>query len=367
MNLESRIRQAKPAYLRANSDQAVEAVWDKLQQRETAPVQKRSRIGRGSIAIAAAAAVIICLIGSGFVSPMMASALNQLPLIGGLFGQAGDAGLKTVAEQGMIQNVNTSVTHDGVTFTISDMMYDGIRISMVLTRETSDGKNPPLKKWVDKTRDAYIAGLKKDESPSGVIEIRANGEKLAVSTGFASDMGYHNSSILTIEPDIGESGSSSFNLPDQFELEVKIQDATIDQEFKLTFPVTRTTNQYIVVLGSEEAKSHGDYEISINKLEMTEATMELEFLLHFKAGREMDPIDDRMNYDIVNERGEIATLLGGASTDGAAEHTYLNVLMFEPFKEVPKTLIVKPYTQENTREEKQYLKDLEFTLPVVAK
>lgn len=365
MNLESRIRQAKPAYLRANSDQAEAAILDKMLQRETAPVQKRSRIGRGSIAIAAAAAVIICLIGSGFVSPMMASALNQLPLIGGLFGQAGDAGLKTVAEQGMIQNVNTSVTHEGVTFTISDMMYDGTRISMVLTRETSDGKNPPLKKWVDKSRDVYIAALKKDETPSDVIEVRANGVKLAVSRHLASDIAYHHSSILTIQPDVGATGSSAFDLPERFEFEVKIQDATINQEFKLTFPVERTTNQYIV-LASEEAKTQGDYDMSISKLEMTEATMQLEVLLHFKAGQEMEPIGDYMNYDIVNERGEVATLLGGTSTPGAAENTYLNVLMFEPFKELPKTLIVKPYKQENTRE-KQYLKDLEFTLPVVSK
>ncbi|WP_337100202.1 DUF4179 domain-containing protein [Paenibacillus sp. YIM B09110] len=365
MNLESRIRQAKPAYLRANSDQAVEAVWDKLQQRETAPVQKRSRIGRGSIAVAAAAAVIICLIGSGFVSPMMASALNQLPLIGGLFGQAGDAGLKTAAEQGMIQNVNTSVTHDGVTFTISDMMYDGTRISMVLTRETSDGKNPPLKKWVDKSRDVYIAALKKGETPSDVIEVRANGEKLVVTRHLASDIAYHHSSILTIQPDVGATGSSSFDLPETFEFEVKIQDATIDQEFKLTFPVERTTNQYIV-LASEDVKSHGDFEMSINKLEMTNATMQLEVLLHFQAGHEMDPIGDRISYDIENERGEVVTELGGSTGPGADENTYVNVRMFEPFKELPKTLIVKPYKSENTRE-KHYLKDLEFTLHVIAK
>ncbi|MDQ0113954.1 DUF4179 domain-containing protein [Paenibacillus harenae] len=361
MNVESRIRQAKPAYLRANSDQAAEAVWDKLQQRETALVQKRSRIGRVSIAVAAAAAVIICLIGSGFVSPIMASALKQLPLIGGLFGQAGDAGLQTVAEQGMIQNVNTSVTHNGVTFTISDMMYDGTRISMVLTRETSDGNNPPLKKWVDKSTDTYIAALKKGETPSDVIEVRANGEKLAVSRHLASDIMHHYSSILTIQPDVGVTGSSSFDLPEQFEFEVKIQDATINQEFKLGFPVTKTTNQYIV-LASEKAKSHGDYDMSISKLEMTEATMQMEVRLDFKAGQEMEAIGDHLGYDVLNERGELATLLGGSSAEGTDEKSYVNVLLFEPFKELPKTLFVKPYVQEN--KEKVYIKELEFTLSV---
>lgn len=361
MNLESRIRQAKPAYLRANSDQAAEAMLDKLQQRASGPIQMRSRIGRGGIAIAAAAAVIICIIGSGFVSPIMARALNQLPLIGGLFGQAGDAGLKTVAEQGMIQNVNTSVTHDGVTFTISDMMYDGTRISMVLTRETSDGKNPPLKKWVDKSRDAMLAGLKKGETPSDVIEVRANGQKLAVSRHLASDILHHNSSILTIQPDVGVTGTSSFDLPESFELEVKLQDATINQEFKLTFPVTKTTNQYIV-LASEKAKSYGDYDMNINKLELTEATMQMEVRLDFKASQEMEAIGDHLSYDVLNERGELATLLGGSSAEGTDENSYLNVLLFEPFKELPKTLIVKPYVQE--KKEKVYIKELEFTLSV---
>lgn len=361
LELENRIRQAKPNYIRVDSEGAKESIFGKLESNEGG-ASKRRRARKITIAFAAAAAAIGCVIGSGFLSPAMASALNGLPLIGGLFGEAGDAGLKTAAEQGLIRNVNQSVTHDGVTFTISDMMYDGTRISMVLTRETSDGKNPPLTKWNDKSTDEMIASLHRGETPSDVIEVRANGVKLDVTRHLASDILRHNSSILTIQPDANVTGTSSFNLPDSFDLEVKLQDALIGREFKLTFPVEKTTSRYIV-LDSSERKSYGDFDMSINKLEMTEATMQMEVLQYGKTGQKLQGIGDGIYYDIQNEQGETAVLLGGSSTEGAAEGSQLSVLLYEPFKDVPQTIVVKPYFMEKTSE-KTYVKELEFTLSV---
>lgn len=379
MSLETIIRQAKPQYTHTDSDKMAAAVLDKLQEPagtnhtgessvNTSYAHKfRRRIKHWvrtiSLITAAATVAGLCIVGSGFVSPVMANALSQLPIVGGLFEQKGDAGLRAATEQGLVKNVNASVTHEGVTFGISDLMYDGTRISMELTRETSDGKNPPLKKWWDKTSDENIAQIKKGEEGSGIIQIRANGERLDVTSHLASDILNHNSSILTIEPEIEFTGTTSFDLPDEFTLDVIIRDATIKRDFKLTFPVTKTTRNNIV-LSSSEQKTHDHFSMNIKKVEITEATMQMEVNLSSKDGQNIKDIGDSLMYDIVNEQGVAATLLVGRSSRGTGDSSYLNTVMFEPFPTIPKSIVIKPYILKDNVNDKVYFPELEFKLPV---
>ena len=302
--------------------------------------------------------MVLCILGAGFVNPALANALSKLPLVGSLFDQAGDTGLKAASEQGLTAKVNaSSQTLDGVTFKISEMMYDGTRMSMVLTRETNDGDNPPLKKWSDATTEETIAMWKKQGKEVSKIEVRANGKKLNVSTALTSDILHNNSSILTVQPYVAETHTTSFDLPDAFNLEVVIRDATIGRYFTLSFPVKKTTSQSIV-LASEETKSYNGLVMRIKKLEMTEATSQLEVNL---SGEELE-LEDSLMYDIQNERGESADVMGGSSSPGTDPGTYVNTVEFTPFPSLPKTVTVKPYLWKGT--EKEYIPELAFTLRV---
>lgn len=377
MSLETLIRQAKPKYIHADSEKATTAVLERLQELPKTKSTGMSSIisslagmfvGRikhraRTVGIMTVAAAVLgtCVIGSGFVYPAMANALSHLPILGSLFEQAGDAGLKTAAEQGLITDVNASVTHDGVTFSISELMYDGTRISMVLTRETSDGKNEPLKKWLDKAGDEYIKSLKKGEEGNEVIQIWANGKKLNVTRSMTSDISHHNSSILTVEADIMSTRTHSLNLPDELNLEVIFWDAKIKQSFNLAFPITKTTRNNIV-LTSEELKSHDNFNMNIKKLEVTEATMLLEVNLSGKAGQDIEEIGDGLMYDVLNEHGVPATLMSGSGSRGLDNSSYLNNAVFAPFPTLPKLIKVKPYLMRDN--EKVYFPELEFTLPI---
>jgi hypothetical protein len=363
MTLETRIRQAKPTYIHADPERTAEAVMVRLQELpKTGRLQPvRRRVRTAGLITASAVVAGLCILGAGFVNPAMANALSKLPLVGSLFGQAGDTGLKTAAEQGLTTKMNARQTHDGVTFKISEMMYDGTRMSMVLTRETNDGDNPPLKEWSDATTEETIAMWKKQGKEASKIEVRANGKKLNVSTALTSDILHNNSSILTVQPNVAETHTTSFDLPDAFNLEVVIRDATIGRYFTLSFPVKKTTSQSIV-LASEETKSYNGLVMRIKKLEMTEATSQLEVNLSGKGEAEMEELGDSLMYDIQNERGESADAMSGSGSPGADPGTYVNTVEFTPFPSLPKTITVKPYHWKGT--DKEYIPELAFTLPV---
>ncbi len=359
--METRIRQAKPTYIHADPERTLEAVITRLHEQPRIGrfqwVRRRARTV--SLIIATAGLAVLCILGAGLVNPAMANALSKLPLVGGLFVEAGDTGLKTASKHGLTANINANESHDGVTFKISEMMYDGTRMSMVLTRETDDGKNPPLKKWTNATFEEVMEMWKKQGKESSMIEVRANGRKLKVTTDLASDILHNNSSILTIKPSVSETHTTSFNLPDAFNLEVVIRDATIGRYFTLSFPVKKTTSQSIV-LASEETKSYNGLVMRIKKLEMTEATTQLEVNLFGKVDAE---IGDSLQYDIQNDRGEYANVMAGSGSPGADTGTYVNTVEFTPFPRFPKIVTVKPYLlKEGTG--KEYIPELAFTLPV---
>jgi hypothetical protein len=231
----------------------------------------------------------------------------------------------------------------------------------VLTRETNDGDNPPLKEWSDATTEETIAMWKKQGKEASKIEVQANGKKLNVSTALTSDILHNNSSILTVQPNVAETHTTSFDLPDAFNLEVVIRDATIGRYFTLSFPVKKTTSQSIV-LASEETKSYNGLVMRIKKLEMTEATSQLEVNLSGKGEAEMEELGDSLMYDIQNERGESADAMSGSGSPGADPGTYVNTVEFTPFPSLPKTITVKPYHWKGT--DKEYIPELAFTLPV---
>lgn len=361
--METRIRQAKPTYIHSDPELMTKAVIARLRELpKSSRVQpvKRRRLRTIGLIISTVAVMVFCLLGGGLVNPALANALSKLPLVGSLFDQAGDSGLKTASEQGMTAKVNASQTHNGVTFKISEMMYDGTRMSMVLTRETNDGKNRPLKEWSDATTSETIAMWKQGEEASK-IEIRANGKKLNVITAFASDILRNNSSILTIMPFVAETNTTSFSLPDAFNLEVVIRDAMIGQYFKLSFPVKKTTSQSIL-LTSEESKTYNGFVMRIKKFEMTEATSQLEVNLSGKGKAELEELSDSLMYDIQNEQGEFADLMSGSSSAGAIPENYVNTAEFTPFPSIPKTVTIKPYLWKG--KEKKYIPELSFTLHV---
>lgn len=77
-----------------------------------------------------AAALSACIIGSGFVSPVMASVLKEVPIIGSIFSNVGDPVLKEMENLGFINEMQKEATDQGITLAIQEVFFDGARLAI---------------------------------------------------------------------------------------------------------------------------------------------------------------------------------------------------------------------------------------------
>lgn len=316
------------------------------------PVQKKRGLPGLLIAVAAAG---LLLIGSGFISPVMAEALKNIPIIGSIFLNDGDEGLKTATRQGMTTEVQQSITHDGTTMSISELMYDGSRISMVLTRQTSDGTNEPF---------GQLGSQASQQGEVNGIRFYADGEELG-NYGYSISgvgKGAPNSDIVTLSPE---------GLPDEFTLEVAIRDISVSKPFRFNIPVKNSAADH-TVLSSEELKVHDNIHMSISSFNITPATMQMIVNITGKPGQDLKEFIQsvpnqykaeefiNMDYEVTNEKGDVAKSLGamGSGSGSTLKFTF----MYEPFPTKPKSIKIRPYVYIS--DHKTYIPELEFHLPV---
>lgn len=315
------------------------------------PIQKKRRLTGLLMGVVAS---VLLIIGSGFISPVMAEALKNIPIIGSIFLNDGDEGLKTASQQGMTMDIDQSVTLDETTLRISELMYDGGRLSMVLTRETENGKPEAFGSWWDEMGK---------NNEVNTIRFYADSKELNLGYGMSRAVGEKKDSvILTLSPD---------GLPDEFDLGVEVWHIDKQQPFTFNIPVkNRAVDR--VIIKSEEPKIHDNIHMSISSLKITPATMQLIVSISGKPGQDIKELDRsvpdkyktggfiNIDYEVVNEKGELAQLLGGSGsgTDGVLKIRY----MYEPFPTKPKSITIRPYVQNAG--DKIYIPELEFHLPV---
>ncbi len=115
-----------------------------------ATVSRRSIICKLGYCLAAAVAIFGLLILSGFVSPVVAGALEQVPVVGpayDFFAQC--VGLQSVVINDLGARVNQTATDQGVTITITDVLYDQGRLATgyMVTTERPDAYPPIPADW----------------------------------------------------------------------------------------------------------------------------------------------------------------------------------------------------------------------------
>ncbi|MBG9736761.1 DUF4179 domain-containing protein [Paenibacillus alvei] len=87
--------------------------------------------------VAVSALLIISgILASGFISPVMAETLKKVPFIGQIFDSLGDDLLQHANRNGMSVPVNLSATDNGITLTITEILYDGAQIKLGFKEES---------------------------------------------------------------------------------------------------------------------------------------------------------------------------------------------------------------------------------------
>jgi len=229
------------------------------------PIQRKINVSRTFnkrwVSTAAAAILGLTLIASGFVSPVMADALKQIPVLGQIYSlwgeNNGDPGVQQAED--FITNVNQSVTHGNVTMNIPTLLFDGTRILMNITSPgnslASEPNSPPS--------DANKGALDK-------LEVLYKGQPLNAGYEF---MDGETATRLMVYVTRTTSIDQTVQFPDQFDLTVNVTLKGYDVPFEFVLPVTKSTP--VTVLTSEETKHHDNINLQISKLEITPITTQL--------------------------------------------------------------------------------------------
>jgi hypothetical protein len=92
--------------------------------------ERHNRFRRNTAIISTAAAIFIAIMVSGFVSPTMANVLVKVPVVGSIFENSVDKGLKNISEKGLSNPQNMEITSNGITVSIKEVYYDKSSISV---------------------------------------------------------------------------------------------------------------------------------------------------------------------------------------------------------------------------------------------
>ncbi|MFB5678042.1 DUF4179 domain-containing protein [Paenibacillus terreus] len=301
------------------------------------------------VGVAAASAVVLstCVLGTAFVSPAMAESLRQVPGVGKVFGLIGDLGLQTADEKGIIQASTAEANQDDITLKISEIIFDGTRLSLALEREGGTETDEPLAVQLAKT-DLFVDGKPLEAKPGSI----------------GGPIGNAHSTIMNFTDVQG--------LPDQFELTVKVQLQGSEKPFQLVTPVIKTASQNIVLKPEVQAENEV-LRFSVNKVEITPASVSIDTTYTQLADKLPEPYVDpassiqTFEYDVANEKGQLLEFIKGEGETMEADHPQKLHTLYAPFAEMPENIVIKPYVFKHTQDgkiQKQYLPELELSIPV---
>lgn len=309
------------------------------------PIQRKTNVSRtfknwgGSTA--AAAILGVTLIASGFVSPVMADALKQIPVLGQIYSLWGENNADPGVQQAedFITNVNQSVTHGKVTMNIPTLLFDGTRILMNITTPGNRLASEPNSLPSDANKGAVDK-----------FEVLYKGQPLLWN--YEHMDGETASSLIVevfstyYEP---RTTQTTVQFPDKFDLTVNVTLKGYNVPFQFVLPVTRSTP--VTVLTSAETKHHDNINLQNSKLEITPITTQLSVEYKTKPGQSVEEmlasIPSKykgadggviaLQYDIVDEHGVQLKPIGYHPLS----ESY--TIRFEPFKTLPRTVTIKPY------------------------
>ncbi|MFS0838795.1 DUF4179 domain-containing protein [Paenibacillus sp. 1P03SA] len=349
--------------VRSRLDETYASLPDRAPARKNKP---KSRLRR--IASVTSAAVILgtTLFASGFVSPVMASSIKNIPLIGSLFSSIeGDIGLRSAGDLGLASPVNKKVLYKDVKLEVTETVFDGNRAAFLLkvtAPNLQDGKYDNGKKTVNLNNavDNVIFSVdgKRQGDPGSILK-----------GGFFAGAGEANPDMLIFEEVLDTSDVRS--IPDSFDAEVTLVLDGIDHEFKVAVPFRKSTDR-ILEMNPDAAVTKDELTFSVSALQATPLTTRIYSSVALDKVTALNLKEEdrlrRIGIAVFDDQGRQLPRLNG---DGVYVGNRLN--FDSRYASTPgKTgyLILKPFVIKDDFTEKvqedQYLKGLEMKIDMIA-
>ncbi|MGF9910806.1 DUF4179 domain-containing protein [Brevibacillus porteri] len=306
----------------------------------------------------AAAAVILgaTVFTSGFISPVMAQSIKQIPFVGSLFTLIeADLGLRAAGEQGLSSKVNRSISHQDIKLEVTETVFDGTR-AVYLLGVTA----PNLKDGLFDTGKEVVKLSDAIENVTFTIDGKGPDDpgSLVTGGGFFSIAGESHPNFLIFEeilktPDHNSTGM----IPDSFQAEVVVKLAGIDQAFKLDIPFQKTTNDTIQ-LKPNVVQSNDGISFEVSEVNVTPVTTRLLYSVKLDG-----KISNKfIRAALFDDQGRQLTSLHGEGEH--KDHTFTFDGRYASAQGQPKYLIIKPFMVKDDFNEKvqdhQFIKGLEI-------
>jgi hypothetical protein len=308
---------------------------------------KRTRnlfLKRLSYCTAAFALALVLLVTSALISPVMAQAVSNVPIIGSIINLIGDKGLKNAYNQGFAATTNQVADDNGIRLTFNDVLYDDARISIGFTEECSGG----YKDFLDITTDILINNKLADSCSIGISHKDAGKDTYI--------------GILNIElnEDNNVEGSATKNgmqdnpkfftgkLPDEFILGFKIKQVdNIKGNWDFSIPVSKKKSQAVTkVFNPNVSKEHNGITLSVPKVKFTPSCVELTAILT-PFGK-----SDICTYRVYDEKGKELEPIDNSGTEP----------IYMPLADIPHQLKLVPYTNSIKTVKKEITKQFPITI-----
>lgn len=363
-------------------------IMNRIGEREmTRASSKRKSSGlKRTILVASAAAMLGgIVIGSGFVSPVMAANLKQIPVIGVLFKGTSEEAVHTAIKQGILSEPNLSVTHDGVTLKLANLLYDGTRLSFILEREGVDlpstaspylGEDETI---VGNPDSEFIKSSKvaKEDQVKGYIErprILVDGRDVEFGEGgFGDYPPQDNAYMVELTKDL-------MKLPDHFELTIQANVTQVNETFEFKVPVN-VANKSVVVKPNDATKSDGQFSYTVKQLDIspvsTHLVLDSQGAVPASPEQSGDYSASMVYYELVDDQGNVLTPRKFDYFNSKPKTEYHIDELYSPINGTPKSITIKPFTLtvnnkdwsvvghgKNSHGDKTYLKELEMTIPI---
>jgi hypothetical protein len=347
-HLEKQIRelgkantQELPPLLRSRQDSIYASLATIVQ--DPVEKEKKKRI-YPKIAAAVSAAIVLSVMLTAVYPPTLANALKQLPLIGGIFERADDIGLQAAQRLGLITRLNSSDTHDGITLSAEEAVFDGNRLAFSVKREGEglDGKlagvtigadgKPFLGKGSLMSAEVLIDGVSMEEFSDGRWEV----------VPFLSWMeGKERNTAIFELVDASNLGITK-PFPDQFVLTVTLRLNGIDVPYILEIPARKVTENSITV--PDIRAQAEEWSLTLQKLEYSPLTTRLLLKLEQETGGEYADFNT-LGFEVMDEQGMVLKNISQKALLSSDSSQDVNLLV-EPFDKFPNMLTIRGYLYE---------------------
>ncbi|MFC5700606.1 DUF4179 domain-containing protein [Cohnella faecalis] len=316
-NLELELKRIGRAAM-SEQEEMPDDVLERLEKTLTGLPDRSRRVEwrgrRAAIATGIVAAVITILCGFSMLSAPAAAALRQVPIIGSVFGQVGDYGLRLIYEGKTSTKVQLSDSHKGITFHVRDVLYDGTSLAF----------------------GYYFDGADEGISSSNIrMDVYVNGKKTDFR-GFGYAMSELNGYIWHERPEQPDS------LPEKFDLSLKVSRVgDVKGNWSVTVPVEEYKEGRLTLFPNV-GKSSPDFSLLVRKvrfsptmtavdLDVQQAVMEnivLDYVLEDDQGVEYPPYESTWS-----------TIIAPKQLNKTLETS----LLFGPTGRIPKWIKIKPF------------------------